>query len=959
MSGPTAGPVRAGGNVDERVLGAGTGLRFVLLLVLFLTSSATVASMIADSVVDPHHYGVGCALAAGLNPDDDYLGITLSTVRAGDAYRACLDRFVPSASMWTPLVVLGALVVAAVALYWLLPSWKGRRSRVVPVDAVDGQGELRALLDELVTVAGLPRAPRFVIAPAASTASAVVFGRLRRYSVCLHGGLVARRRSDPEGFRAVVLHELAHIRNRDVDITYATVAVWRVFLVTVLPAYLVWAALDLKASRASTVLGPAERLGTGHNLVLSAVMIAFVYLARSDILRTRETYADLDALAGGADAGSWLRGVHQHTQPGRARKAFASFAALWRTHPPWDRRAASLADTRELFRPHALTLFVAGATATIAADQTSSLLRTYDVGWAVRPLAGLLAGLIAAIPGVALWRAVARAVLTGDRVPSGLRVGWWLGVGLAVGELLTSNTSGSTRLLPSHPEVFAVLIVLAVGTMGWTAQYAELSVRSWQGRTLRPALLIGLAATWAVFALWYAWWQTEGQIFVLGSAFSESGIRQALERDLPGSVPGHQGALSAIAVALPVLLPLGTDPLVMWAAAVLWLLPLLVWARRPATSAPEWARRALRDVPEIPLGGERPPSLRRILAVAGIGTLVCWSGAAGVMAYMHTWQPPVDRRFGTYLLVFLAWLLIAVTCGSVAAAVLAAVVVRRLPLLAALVAAGTAALFGLAGVFLLGSSDGCLGPLNTLGSTCHWLPMRIWPSIEVLLPLVLGLGIFASAGSALLALGVKRALRPLRQTAARAAGQVETAGRDRLVTRRLWVAAICLAVVVLSTAVSLPSGAEPTTRTSLTRNQLVPGAAIGPVSPQVLSLQTDAWLRLGGMDLAVRFHGDLLEILTALEDDAALTDRDFAATRIRPGCRDVAQVADGFHAYFPVPDPQARQRWERLLAQADRAAADCQRAIDDGDYSLFVSSMNTFVDVSGSTPDVFRSIRGR
>jgi hypothetical protein len=50
---------------------------------------------------------------------------------------------------------------------------------------------------------------------------------------CLHGGLIARRAADPDGFRAMVLHELVHIRNGDVGITYVTVALWRVLLLTV------------------------------------------------------------------------------------------------------------------------------------------------------------------------------------------------------------------------------------------------------------------------------------------------------------------------------------------------------------------------------------------------------------------------------------------------------------------------------------------------------------------------------------------------------------------------------------------------------------------------------------------------------------------------------------------------------------------------------------------------------
>ncbi|MFC9228664.1 M48 family metalloprotease [Streptomyces decoyicus] len=958
MSGATVLPPRSG-DVGERILGAGTGLRFALLLVLFLTSSATVASKIIESLADPRNIRVGCALAAGGNPESDYLGIALATMRAGDAYRACLSRYVPAASAWVPLAVLAVLLAVAGALYWTLPRWKGRRGRVVPVHAVDPQGELRLILDQLVDVAGLSRRPpHFVIARAEATAGAVVFGRLRRYSVCLHGGLVARRRSDPEGFRAVVLHELAHIRNRDIDVTYATVALWRIFLVAVLPAYLVWAALDLTSSAASPVLGPAERIGTGHELLLSAMMIVFVYLARADILRARETYADLDALAWGADARGWHHATPQGTGAGRARRALTSFVALWRTHPAWHRRLASLTDPKELFEPHALTLFVAGATATIVGDQLTDLLDVTSMAWALRLLTALLAGLIVAIPGVALWRAVARAVLTGSRVPSGLRAGWWLGVGLAVGELLTSSTSGSTRLLPRHPEALTLLIVISVGIMCWTAQYAELSVRSWRGRTLRPAMLLGLAATWVVFALWYAWWQTDGQVLTMGWAYSETGIREALQRDLPGTVPGHEGALSAIAATLPVLLPIGTEPFVLWAAAVLWLLPLLTWLRRPAAGTPPWARGTLRSPPgPTHPTGQLLPSLRRVLLAAGLGALVCWAGTAAVMASLHTWQPPPERRYGTYLLVFLASVLIVLVCGTVATAALTSVVASRFPLLVALVAAGITALLGLAGVFLLGSADGCLGPLNTLGSSCHWLPDGFWPLTELLLPLVLGLGIFVSAVAALLGSAARRALqlprRPVKKPAVRA--RRTEPGRGRLTARRPGVAAVCLAMVVLSTVTSLPSGAGPPARTSLTKEQLVPGASIPTASPQVLGLQTDAWLRLGGRDLTGRFAGELLRIVTALQDKSALTDRRFAATRIRPHCLAVEHLAAEARTYFPLPD-RTQQRWAKLQTQGKRAGADCRRGITDGKFTVFAESMNTFVTMARTMTDLLDTI---
>ncbi|MGW9041079.1 M48 family metalloprotease [Streptomyces lydicus] len=958
MSRTTAAPPRP--PVDERVLGAGTGLRFALLLVLFLTSSATVVTGIVQALADPRNIRVGCALAAGADPESDYLGIGLAAVRAGDAYPACLSRYVPSAASWVPLAVLAALLLAAATVYWLLPRWKGRRGRVVPLQAVDPEGELRPLLDELVGVAGLSRPPRFVVAPAAATAGAVVFGRLRRYSVCLHGGLVARRRRDPEGFRAVVLHELAHLRNHDIDVTYATVALWRVFLVAVLPAYLFQIAQNLKDSAASAILGPAERLGTGHELLLSGVMIAFVYLARADILRTRETYADLDALAWGADARGWhhaaAHGTRKAAAPGRFRRALASFTALWRTHPAWDRRVAALTDPRELFAPHALTLFVAGATATIAGDQLTDLLNGPRSGGALRVLTALLAGLIAAIPGISVWRAVARAVLTGGRIPTGLRAGWWTGLGLAVGELLTSSTSGSTRWLPNHPEALAVLIVISVGIMCWTAQFAELSVRSWRGRTLRPAMLLGLAAIWVVFALWYAWWQADGHTFTTGWAYSETGIRDALLHDLPGTVPGDRDVLAGFAAVLPLLLPIGTDPFIGWAAAVLWLLPLLAWARRPAAGVPEWARRALRGAPAPELSGPLLPPLRRVLLAAGVGTALCWAGTVALMAVMHTWQPPPERRYGTYMLVHLALVLLVLVCGTLASAALTSLTARRFPLLVALVAAGTTALLGLAGAAVLGTADGCLGPLNTLATSCHVLPAKVWPTTQLLFPLVLGLGIFVSAAVALLCTAARGALRTRRRTASPSPPDTGPAPRrERLVLRRVTAGAVCLTVLALTAAMSLPKGGGPG-RTSLTKQQLIPTAELPTPSPQVLAAQTDAWLRLGGTGLMARFTTEVLAILTALQDKAAFTDRGYATTRIRPHCVALEHLATEAAAYFPVPHSRTQTRWAKLHERSKQAGADCRRGIEEGKLTVFAAAMRSYVDIGASTPGVLDSI---
>ena len=299
-------------------MSAAAAARFLLLLLLLLASSVSMMSEMLSSTPIPgiHEHqenSSGCVLAAGGDPLTGTLAGWLQPVlRSNSAYDACSARYGWQPPWWPPFAGSALMVVAAGALYWGLPAWKGRRHRVVPVEEIDTCGDLPRLLGELAASAGLVRAPRFVVDPAARTTGAVVFGRPRRYTICLHGGLVARRSGDADGFRAVVLHEIAHIRNRDVGLTYATVALWRVYLLAPLLPYAALAAVGLfslvAGSWPQSPFGPIARTVYLQELLLSAVMVALVYLVRADILRSREINADIAAVGWGADPRVWRRG---------------------------------------------------------------------------------------------------------------------------------------------------------------------------------------------------------------------------------------------------------------------------------------------------------------------------------------------------------------------------------------------------------------------------------------------------------------------------------------------------------------------------------------------------------------------------------------------------------------------------------------------------------------------------
>jgi Zn-dependent protease with chaperone function len=545
-------------SLDERVLDAGTTQRFVLLLVLF----------VAESTATAYDFVSRLAKAAG-----------------GGA--------VPT---WVSYVALAVLVATAVCVYVTLPKWKGRRSRVIPLAAIEDGGHLREELDRLVELAELKVKPRFVVAPGAASVGAVVFGTGGEPTVCLNAGLVVTRTTDAERFRTVVLHELAHIRNDDVGITYATEAMWRVLLAAALLP-------DTVLILVTRVVG-VTAIGADA-LIQAVVIVALVYLTRADILRRRELYADRTAARlwhVGHDAMP-SEGPERTGAESRRVRAVAAFVEAWRTHPSWRLRGRSLTDPEELFAMRALPMVITGIAAEIAAVQLTSPFGGIAAGIAAVQLTSpfgatnswlgmaqylLISGLVVGVGGVALWRASVHAVLTGRRTLSGWVAGMWLGVGLAIGELTNGQSGG--RLLPAHPEMFAILIAVVALLMAWSAQFAELRIRTYRGESLNVAMVIGLIAPGLVLAFVLLWWNTGH--WLTGWHYSVSG--ELAHAKLPSTNAPTLLRLTATLTNLP-----GSDlgfTGLWWAVPLLWLVPLQLWLARLPRSAPSWLTRSITAV---------------------------------------------------------------------------------------------------------------------------------------------------------------------------------------------------------------------------------------------------------------------------------------------------------------------------------------------------------------------------
>jgi Zn-dependent protease with chaperone function len=920
--------------IDHRVLGAGTTMRFALLLVLMLTSALGMTLTILQGLLLTND-GLGCAYAAGFDANDGgYLSNVSSILSQNAAYDACRARYAPGLPWWSAPAWTVLLVVVAALVFWSLPLWKARAGRVVPVGVIDPAGDLRAELANLVSATGLVRAPQFVVDPAAATSSAVAFGRTDRFTICLHGGLIASRSTNPQGFRAVVLHELAHIRNRDIGITYATVALWRAFICVILLPYaawhikLFWEPSDFWQGGLPIVL---------RNLLTASFMVALVHLARADVLRSREMHADLDAVDWGADTGSWSRqaaGVASR-RDGRTRVSWLN--GVWRTHPDWRVRLAAIADPAPLFDVPALPMLLTGCAAALLEWQvalyvSNSFFLTESL---LRAMACLDAGLVTSIAGIAVWRSVAHAALTGRRMPSGVLPGVWLGAGFVCGQLMTSRLT-LNHWLPAWSWVVLLQLTALAVVLWWTHHCAETWVQTWRTSAARPAMLVMLLGSWIVFTAVFYWWQRYGDLYANGWPFSRTQTFNWLQQSFPPSGAATHGELSLIAVAWPVLTTLDAGPFCLWAAQALWLVPLLGWIARPT------ARK--RRPAAAPTGGGEAPEpdsrnfreLPRVLIASATGGALCWIALVVVLAHMHTLRPA--GRSNGYLVAYTWWDVAALAVVPAATATVVAARACRHRILVALVASGCAMLIGLLGKFLLAASDGCVGPLTVLAPSCSWWPGPAWAEIDLLVRPVTVTGMLVAIAAAVPVAAVARRRR--KHPNALALAPVPAPSRNAARPWRTGAAVLCALALGLGAATTAGTPHRATKENGLTLNQSLPTVGASAVSPKTRRLQVTAWAKYGGSDLMNSLDSDSGHLATALAEAAKSNATKIKTAHFRTLCSHIGKTADQTDTYFRVPDPEGQTLWLKAVAQEKKAAADCLRSLHDGNADLFFASMD-------------------
>lgn len=470
--------------LDPFRLPPATGAQFGLLAVLTLFGAAYATDLFLGRDAAWIEAYRRCAL------DADAATATDVALRA-HTYLACndavgMERFAAAAA------AMGVAALAIALLHAAAPRVLIRRRALGPPEPglyPAAVAEVRALIAET----GLRRPPVLLVDPFRALPAGRVFGAFGRHHLKLNIGLL--RGTDAaaqQRRRAVVRHELAHLTNRDVEITGLTVAAGRVLLV-ILAGY-----LAAVAATAPTVLPQA--LG---QVVLFA---ALVVLARAAVVRTREHYADVRA----ADPAGFPPAAFPDP-PATSRLRSIRRWAL-RLHPAADARAAVVADPSRLLRLSPVLPLTVGLTAGLLHPSVELVLENLLGRWpGSTPLVGgLVTALVMAVPLVAaVWRACL-AETAGARRP---RI-WPAAVLLAGGFLLGGYAMPTTGrgwviVLTTRPATAAVLAVILAAGFALVLAWARGAARAWLGggdgdrRALRCAQVLGVVLLGTVIGVWY------------------------------------------------------------------------------------------------------------------------------------------------------------------------------------------------------------------------------------------------------------------------------------------------------------------------------------------------------------------------------------------------------------------------------------------------------------------------
>ncbi|MEU7649253.1 M48 family metalloprotease [Streptomyces huasconensis] len=902
---------------SHRPLGAGTTLRFLLLLALIAISSLVwLRGITARNRFPDIKKDVLCQVATGSLSGS-------GSPEARSMYARCMGGAEAALRQtWQQtLLALLALAIVALVIYALLPTWKRRRRRLVPLDVpVNGHSAdpLLAELAELRDRTGVsPRRLRFLLDPYDRSSSAVVFGRFGHNTIVLNAGLINRyatglakgradaAASDLQALRGVVLHELNHVAHRDVGLTYATIAAWRSFALLVFVPSVVLAVTPMWESGVFSGAALASDIQFfGRN----ACLVAAVYLARADILRVREYHADVLPPQWQVDLRRLFSPGDGKTRPWHVR---LRAAVRHRWHPSEASRYQALADPARLFRTDWVPIGIAGFVAALIADQSMPLAQLQiatSVQW-------LTAALMLAVAAAPIWRAAMYAADHDSASPRGWREGIALGTGLVAGYVITFRAPSAWWLPPDS----WILLLLFAGCLAggvWMAQLASLAARLLSARLRTPGFWASQLATTLAFGAPLVFLFYDGTVALsggqpLGQMFSGV-LSQGRWLPLPRPAAVLHDSSAYIA----------SDTAAQAGAALVWLVPA--------------------SMVIASLLRRRSPGLqtRHLFRLAGCGAACCLAVTAVTNRLWHGDLVQHDADDAAPWL-HMAWQIGGLIAVSATVAVIATVLMPDPAVPYAVITAGASLVAGALGMAAMWLADGCLGAFNAQLDTCArrdiWFRAAGKAALYFLSHAIV-LGMLGTIGAAVVALAARdlRCRLPRWRISSPDAAKVRTYSASPRAAVPLIVVAVALTAWMAPQAFTAADDADATIISQIPGNQ---------------ASRTTAWLEAGGLDLMQALMEDRAYLIgRALYADRLprLTNDTTAGQTVAlyrafedvvsegvSACRRLSRDAQRAERFIPIPDRSAHATWKTLYTDARKAGDRCARDLASGETTIY------------------------
>lgn len=503
-------------------LPTGTTIRFILLIavtayavMLFATvfSSVAITSVRLDEMLE--HFECHQRAVEDSARRRSELGTAAGLAWDIDASH-CQD---PRAGMGLllPVLVAAAFVLVIAAAYWWLPGWRTRRRGYVPLTGAVARG-VESRLASLVERAGVAGRVAFLLEPLDPRIQGLAFGRVGRRHVVLSSGLLTLYSRDRDSFDTVVLHELAHVRNRDLDIGFLTLLVGRC-CVPLMPLLILsgLSALNTivrpaRTAQMSPIMGgpmsPAM-LASGISLSLGGLFLgAVILLLRNAVLRSRELDADARAVEWMGAAEPLQRLLAHGTGPPTATGGLRGYRRLLKVHPPPATRVGAAVRPGTGVRIAPLDLFAVG----LITAYLYSLVKLGPLGGGTRSNTATEAAAVAAtmllvgVVAATVWSSVEPGGLRQTEVRSVQRkralrrAGIGLGLGLCAARVLSPALASSAATVGGRGLSMVLPYAALCAAAGWgVVCWLERVATAWTPAirdSRRPRLLL-----WTVLGL--------------------------------------------------------------------------------------------------------------------------------------------------------------------------------------------------------------------------------------------------------------------------------------------------------------------------------------------------------------------------------------------------------------------------------------------------------------------------